>query len=158
MNAARAMTFEDAQGLVQADARLDEALTRVRELDFTMLRMKLMTEKAWTRESCDEIEDLYRRFLALNIRYPGRKICPSGPIDDFWHAHILDTRKYEQDCQKLFGGMLHHYPYFGLRGPDDEAALDRAFADSVELFITHFGIDPSAGDSRARSCRPQKCP
>jgi hypothetical protein len=158
MTAAAALTFEDAQALVERDVVLDDAVARVHAIDFTMVRMKLMIEKAWTRETCDEIEDLYRKFLALNLRYPHRTICPTGPIDEFWHAHILDTRKYGEDCRALFGGLLHHFPYFGLRGPDDEAALDRAFAASVELFITHFGVDPTAGDSNARSCRPQKCP
>src|SRR5690606_21763289 len=115
-------------------------------------------ERKWTAETCDAAEDLYRKFLALNLRYPDRKICPTGPIDDFWHAHILDTQAYERDCAALFGKLLHHFPYFGMRGPDDLAALEAAFADSVDLFIRHFGIDPTAGDICARGCRPQRCP
>lgn len=158
MPSAAPMTFEEAQSLVRRDLALDDALARVRELDFTMLRMKLRKESGWTSEMCDEVEGLYRNFLALNLRYPGRKICPTGPIDEFWHAHILDTRAYAADCERLFGAVLHHYPYFGLRGPADEAALNAAFADTVDLFIRHFGVDPAGGDSRPRSCRPQNCP
>ena len=76
---------------------------------------------------------LYRRFLALNIVYEDRKICPTGPIDDFWHAHILDTHAYAQDCDYLFGRYLHHFPYFGMRGPDDYEALQTAFGLSAVL-------------------------
>ena len=153
-----AMTFDEAQALVQRDGALEEAVARVSQLDFSMLRRKIVEESGWTTEAVEEAEDLYRKFLALNIRYPERKLCPNGPVDEFWHAHILDTRAYAADCQTLFGGLLHHFPYFGMRGAEDRADLERAFADTAELFIRHFGVDPMAGDSHARSCKPQRCP
>lgn len=153
-----ALTYDESQRCIELDPALVDAIQRVGELDFTLLRHKLMQENGWTLEMCDETEDLYRKFLALNLRYPDRKICPTGPIDDFWHAHILDTTAYATDCQRLFGRLLNHYPYFGLRGPQDKRDLEQAFAESVELFILSFGVDPTAGDCGARSCRPQRCP
>jgi hypothetical protein len=155
---AQPLTFEQAQALVATDAALFDALARVAQLDFTMLKGKLVEESGWAPEYAEQVEDLYRKFLALNVRYPDRKICPTGPVDEFWHAHILDTRAYARDCELLFGEYLHHFPYFGMRGPDDRRDLEHAFAQSVELFIRHFGIDPTAGDARERSCRPQRCP
>jgi hypothetical protein len=156
--AAAVLTLEDAQALVNTDEALDAALRKVGTLDFSLLKRKLIEEQGMTPELCDEAEGLYRRFLALNLRYPDRKICATGPIDRFWHAHILDTEAYERDCNALFGRFLHHFPYFGLRGPEDRADLEQTFAESVDLFIRHFGIDPTAGDTQARSCRPQNCP
>ncbi len=155
---AAALTLDEAQALVQRDERLEAALRRVEDLDFAMLKAKLVDEMGWTQETCDETEGLYRKFLALNVRYPRSKICPTGPVDEFWHAHILDTNAYERDCHALFGGTLHHYPYFGLRGPEDRADLERAFAGTIDLFIRHFGIDLTSGDTQARSCKPQRCP
>ncbi len=152
------VSFEAAQAMIANDAALRDALDRVSQLDFTMLKQKMIEERNWTSEFCEEVESLYRRFLALNARYPDRKICPTGPIDAFWHAHILDTRAYMRDCEVVFGEYLHHFPYFGMRDPDDRAALENAFRDSVELFITHFGIDPTAGDILARGCSAQRCP
>ncbi len=146
------------RGLIERDAGLEDALASVAKLDFTMLKAKLCKVERLTEEHCDEIEDLYRKFLALHIRYPGRKICPTGPIDLFWHAHILDTRAYADDCEMLFGHALHHFPYFGLRGEDDRQDLERTFNASVELFIHHFGIDPTCGDTEARGCKSQNCP
>jgi hypothetical protein len=154
----RPMSFEESHHFVRMDGQLAGALERVNQLDFSMLKRKLIEENEWTEEFCDEVEGLYRKFLALNLRYPDRKICPTGPIDEFWHAHILDTRAYATDCDRLFGQMLHHFPYFGMRGTEDRKALEQAFVESIELFIMHFGIDPTAGDARARSCRPQRCP
>lgn len=154
----RPLTFEEVQALVRNDVEFDKAVAQVALLDFTMLKAKLREESKWTEETCDWTEDLYRKFLALNIYYPARKLCPNGPVDEFWHAHILDTHKYAADCEALFGKFLHHYPYFGMRGVEDRDDLERAFADTVDLFIRHFGVDPTAGDSHARSCRPQRCP
>lgn len=158
LNQVGPVSFEAAQAMITTDAALCEALDRVSQLDFTMLKRKLVEEHGWTSEFSDEVELLYRQFLALNARYPDRKICPTGPIDTFWHAHIVDTRAYARDCDLVFGELLHHFPYFGMRGRDDQAALDKAFRESVEMFIVHFGIDPTRGDTLARSCSSQRCP
>src|SRR5580704_18061394 len=144
LNQAALVSFEAAQAMIASDAVLGAALDRVSQLDFTMLRRKMTEEQNWTSEFCEEVESLYRKFLALNARYPDRKICPTGPIDTFWHAHILDTRAYARDCELVLGDYLHHFPYFGMRGPDDQAQLEKAFHESVEMFIIHFGIDPTA--------------
>ncbi len=158
MAARDTLTYEEVQARVVPDAALVMAVERVAQLDFSMLRRKLVEEDGWTDETCDEAEGLYRKYLALCMRYPNVKLSPSGPVDAFWHAHILDTQQYAADCADLFGEFMHHYPYFGMRGPEDKADLERAFADTIDLYIRHFGVDPAAGDSMARSCRPQRCP
>jgi hypothetical protein len=32
--------------------------------------------------------------------------------DKVWHAHILDTTKYSDDCNRAFGHLLHHAPNY----------------------------------------------
>ena len=155
---ANPVSFEAAQAMIESDEALRDVIDLVGQLDFTMLKRKMVEERGWTSEFCEEVESLYRKFMALNARYPDRKICPTGPIDEFWHAHILDTRAYIRDCDTVFGKYLHHFPYFGMRGAEDHLALGCAFRESVELFITHFGIDPTAGDIVARACSSQRCP
>ena len=157
-NLARPLGWDECQNLTEAGAEVEVALSRVAELDFSMLKKKLGEEKSWSPEQQEEVEGLYRQFLAIIIAFPKRKICPTGPVDEFWHAHILDTRAYAQDCEHLFGHYLHHFPYFGMRGPEDYAALQTAFDDSRALFIRHFGIDPCGGETQARGCSPQRCP
>ena len=156
--ATTASSYEESHARLLYDERMQHAIAKVRKLVFSMLKRKLIEEQGWTQEYCHEIEDLYRKFLALNVRYPDVKVCPTGPIDDFWHAHIVDTMAYQKDCEQLFGHILHHFPYFGMRGVEDIADLEAAFDRSLDLFILHFGIDPTAGDTQARSCSPQKCP
>lgn len=156
-NFARPMSWDECQHLTET-RETQAALARVADLDFSMLKQKLEQEKGWSSGYQDEVEGLYRRFLALNIVYPDRKVCPTGPIDEFWHAHILDTQAYARDCDYLFGHFLHHFPYFGMRGPEDYMALQSAFDDSRELFIRHFGVDPCGGETQARGCAPQRCP
>ena len=153
-----AMGWEKCQAMVGPNQELADALAKVAELDFSMLGRKLVEEYGWAEEKVREAEDLYRKFLALNAIYPDRKICPTGPIDEFWHAHILDTRAYAAECDHVFGSFLHHFPYFGMRGPEDRQNLEDAFAQSRELFIVHFGIDPCIGEAEARGCSPQRCP
>lgn len=152
------MPMSAAVAMVEQDEALQAALDKVETLDLAMLKTKICRDENMTAEEVDEIDGLYRKFLALNMRYPDRKICPTGPIDLIWHYHILDTRAYERDCMALFGHLLHHFPYFGMRGEQDKQDLDRTFGSSVELFVRHFGIDPTRGDTMARSCRSQNCP
>lgn len=158
MSAVLAMNYDQCQDLTSTGPAVERALNQVASLDFSMLKTKMAQEKGWSDERLREVEGLYRQFLALNIAYPERKVCPTGPIDEFWHAHILDTAAYAKDCDYLFGRPLEHFPYFGMRGPEDNEALQTAFRDSRDLFIIHFGVDPTIGSMQARGCSPQRCP
>src|SRR5262245_2388712 len=111
------------------------------ELDLGPIKFKLMDAaegEGWTRELVERIEVEYRRFLTLLAKYPHDPIAPSKEVDRFWHAHILDTQKYVEDCERVFGSYLHHFPYLGMRGPDDAAALAAAGARTRELYAAEF--------------------
>lgn len=137
----------------------------IEALDLSMIKRKLQDVEeglGWTAEECDEVEVEYKRYLALKRAYPDREIVPNQPVDKFWHYHILDTMKYAEDCQSLFGYFLHHYPYFGMNGPEDEQALLDAFDETTALYEAHFGTayDGDGAGRRARcrtQCKPQKC-
>lgn len=130
-------------------------------LDLSMIRRKLQDPEegmGWSEEECLEVELDYKRYLALKRAYPDREIVPNQPVDKFWHYHILDTQKYAEDCQELFGYFLHHYPYFGMNGPEDEQALVDAFDDTCDLYQHHFGEPYADGRAKCRTaCKPQKC-
>ena len=97
----------------------------------------------------------YLMFLLLVYLHPNIKIVPTKEIDVVWHYHILDTSKYESDCQRLFGRFLHHFPYFGLRGELDRQNLDAAFAQTSVLFQQYFGSDILADANSSKSdCEP----
>jgi hypothetical protein len=131
----------------------------VAALDFTKLKWKL-TEAGeppkLSREEGDLAEQEYRRFLTLKRLYPGVDLVPSKLIDEFWHAHILDTKSYHADCAAVFGYYLHHYPYFGIHDATDRQALTDAFAETQRIYEQHFGAYPSVASEAAR-CKDHAC-
>ena len=136
----------------------------ISRLDFSMIKLKLQDADegpGWTPERCEEVEESYRNFLTLKKAYPDREIVPNRDVDTFWHQHILDTSKYAQDCEDVFGYFLHHYPYFGMQGAEDHANLCAAFDDTAALYAHHFfGSWGESAKNRAKcrtKCKPMKC-
>ena len=132
---------------------IEAALAR---LDLEPIIFKLThsgEEHEWTRERAERIAVCYRRFLFLTVT-AGEPIVPTLHIDDFWHAHILDTRKYMVDCDATFGFYLHHFPYFGLRGDQDAANLRHAAERTGILYQERYGEPyfPQGTDVRAAGC------
>lgn len=126
-------------------------------LNFKKLKWKLTqsSESTWSESTCDLAEIEYRKFLSLKKWYPKQPLVPSKLIDKFWHEHILDTKSYMEDCEKVFGYYIHHYPYFGIYGEDDQKNLQEAFNDTIKLYETHFGkfpTDDHYGNSQATRC------
>src|SRR3989338_2769153 len=97
---------------------LEEAKAYIYAIDFSMVIDKIVTTKGWKKADVLKICALYRNFLFLNKKYELERgqLPPSEEIDEFWHNHILDTKKYHHDCDNIFGFYLHHYPYFGIDG------------------------------------------
>ena len=113
-------------------------------LDLEPIKVKLMHEESgegWTLERANAVEFEYRRFLVLMKKFPNEQTAPLVDVDTFWHYHILDTMKYATDCDAVFGHFLHHFPYIGLRGEDDEAAHVRVGMRMKELYEDTFGED-----------------
>ena len=115
------------------------------ELDLEPITFKLvhpeLDETNMSVEKADELIEKYRRFLKLCAMYPERSIVPSKEIDQVWHVHILDTAKYAADCDAIFGFLLHHFPYFGLRGAADLEHLHNEAAETRQLYMEHFSED-----------------
>lgn len=131
------------------------ALQRILELDLEPIMVKLLDPiegEGWTLERARHVETWYRRFLYLNAIYPERSIVPTQDIDSFWHYHILDTRKYAEDCQLAFGYFLHHFPYFGMRGEEDRQNLLNASEQTWCLFRLHFHDEPLTDRRSASKC------
>ncbi|MEO0758316.1 MAG: hypothetical protein AAFY78_15760 [Cyanobacteria bacterium J06648_16] len=117
-------------------------LERLSAIDFGPIAFKLIhaeDQEPWSLERATRAIELYRRFLFLNYLYPDRPIVPSREIDQVWHTHILDTAKYREDCDSLFGQFMDHWPYFGVRDEEDRKALNSAFEETQSLFEKHFG-------------------
>lgn len=101
-------------------------------------------------EAAREAEVEYRRFLLLALKYPDVSLVPSEHVDAFWHYHILDTKKYLYDCQRMFGELLHHHPQVA---PSPDVNFKK-YQATLKLYRDEFGIIPSSwGDAAACSCQ-----
>jgi hypothetical protein len=54
----------------------------------------------------------------------------------------------------VFGYFLHHFPYFGMRGQDDAAALAAAADTMQELATREFGDAASASAAFCYAAKP----
>jgi hypothetical protein len=120
----------------------NDLFTAVMQLDLQPIKMKLMhveSGEGWSQEKADAVEKEYRRFLCLMKLYPDEDTAPLVDVDTFWHYHILDTMKYAADCEQAFGYFLHHYPYVGMRGGDDDQFRLDSGERMRELYEATFG-------------------
>jgi hypothetical protein len=116
-----------------------EAKKQIQDLDLSMVANNMVIKQGWLKSEVEEACTLYRNFLFLNFKYPHKALAPSEDIDEFWHNHILDTRQYKIDCEKIFGRYLDHYPYFGIDGRTTMDNLNDSFARTQELHMKEFG-------------------
>lgn len=80
-------------------------------LNLKCIGENISVKEGWRIKRIAKAEKEYREFLNLLIEHKSKKIVPwNNDLDVFWHYHILDTQKYHQDCDKIFGYYLHHDP------------------------------------------------
>jgi len=121
---------------------LDQTIAAIEALDLGPIKFKAARKEdgyGWSAAYADQVETAYKRYLILVAKYANLPIAPNRDIDRFWHMHILDTRKYAEDCEATFGRFMHHFPYSGLRGEDDARAHDIASETMRQLYAREFG-------------------
>lgn len=119
-------------------------LSNIQSIDFGSLTYQLMycrTAPQWTHNQTTRSIARYLMFLYLVDCYSNLQLVPPDDIDRVWHHHILDTQKYAEDCQQLFGYFIHHFPYLGTRGEGDRQDWHSAYALTQVLFRKQFGLD-----------------
>jgi hypothetical protein len=149
------------------DLTVHEAMSKLdRLLDLSNVRGKLADPeegKGYDQPHLDLLEGEYRKFLAMRLALPDASVVPCKIVDEMWHQHILDTIAYREDCDAIFGRFMDHFPYFGMRGPQDAEDLADAYEETIVCYRTAFGEPPantwiSAEPSRCRTgCKPVKC-
>lgn len=152
--------FEQQAITLASDLNAADGINKsVHAINFQKLKWKLTksAEATWSDEVCDFAELEYKKFLTLKLLYPKVSFVPSKIVDKFWHEHILDTKSYAEDCMMLFGSFLHHYPYFGIYGDDDQQALQVAFDETIALYESHFGSYPTDASFSKQSVEAARC-
>lgn len=124
----------------------DEFLNKTNSLDFEWIAKEITKKdpniaRQWSEEGVSDAIEQYKKFMYLLYKYqslPDKKLVPSVEVDEIWHHHILDTRKYEKDCMNVYGYFMHHFPYFGMRSDEDFKDLNKSFASTQELYFEEF--------------------
>src|SRR6266571_4054321 len=133
---------------------VQQVIAAIQALDLDPIKLKLMSPEegqGWSREYADRMELAYKRFLTLLVTHSEETLAPCKDVDKFWHGHILDTLKYADDCDRLFGRFLHHFPYFGMRGAEDAANLAKAAETTRCLYRQEFGTTQTGAENAVLS-------
>lgn len=81
----------------------------------------------------------YRRFcfLAVCADHP---VTPSAIVDEIWHTHLVDTRRYQSFCLRVLRYKLDHKPSLG--GRDEDSRHLAQYEDTLSSYRRFFG-EPS---------------
>ena len=96
--------------------------------------------------------DEYKRFLHLKLKYLDESIAPTKMMDIVWHTHILDTKKYQDDCMKIFGKYLHHVPSNSSSDELDKKRFRRYRSNMKNLYFREFNTYPAGTDEESECC------
>jgi len=150
---------------IQEAKRIENELLSLHDFWSNML-LKVTHEiwgKGWTENYAKLVFREYCRFMGLVSAF-GR-VTPSMDVDEVWHGHITDTRRYEKDCIRIFGKKIHHYPYFGIGGEHGtREQLQKRYDLSLSRYVSTFGEIPPVSvwgkmnDSPSCNCSvPSSC-
>jgi hypothetical protein len=122
--------------------QLENKWKQILALDLTTVKANFMRRKSrwqrfwWKRKfNIDAVEYEYKKFLYLVCTNPDKCIVPwNDELDNLWHEHILDTRKYAADCNLIYGKIIHHNPNL----PQGTPAHTNHWQETKRLLKTSF--------------------
>jgi hypothetical protein len=124
---------------------VEQAIAAIEALDLEPIKLRVMDAESgegWTSEYADRIELGYRNYLRMLVKHPEdvEDIVVSKEVDEFWHAHILHTMKYTEDCERIFGKYLHHGPQSRELTPEDAAKRAASIDKTRRLYQEEIRI------------------
>lgn len=98
---------------------------RIDEEDFSLVKIKASKQLALEGQPHHD-RYLERGIFSLKQYYAVALFDGKNPhavsdsVDPFWHAHILDTERYQSFCNEAVGYFMHHKPH----DPDNAREMD----------------------------------
>src|SRR3989344_7838963 len=107
--------------------------TYFRPIISTLLRERSVSNEAEARN----LLDAFLQWIALIPVVERGKVFVmlKTPVDEVFHAFVLNTAFYQEFCQKYFGFFIHHNPLDG----DTSAKIDEGVNYTVDLLEQHYG-------------------
>ena len=147
---------------LQQMQRFNASVEKVKALDLDAVVAVLVKKDGYSPTKAAELAEEYRKYLALVSI--GLSPVPSKKVDDAWHAHILNTKKYQADTRALLGHFLHHEPanllleQQGLK--EQKSSMDNMFLRTKMQLCDYYGrVDEAAWSKEdvalcaSRSCK-----
>ncbi len=120
----------------QIHMKLETCLAYIQNLDLNYLALRLIHKENWDEGEAREAVRKYKNFLKLRVMNKELIGVPTYEIDEVWHAHILHTKQYMEDCQKIFGSYMHHTPA-SPTGEDSEE-MNKHYQNTAQLYENTF--------------------
>jgi len=133
------MIVETTSGQKAATITTATAINMVSSIKLSAVKAKLIAKTGWGEQRVNAAETNYRRFLALCLMFPEAGLVPPADVDEIWHCHILHTRSYAADMNRIFGQYLHHEPADAVNSASAIHGLSRLSAHTLALYETFFG-------------------
>jgi hypothetical protein len=95
---------------------------------------------SWPNEQIELAIKSYRYYLFICRSYPTQEHSPHWITDEVWHNHILFTKCYIEDCDKIFGEYFHHTPVVA-NGTTERKVREGAYDNTRRHSILIFGND-----------------
>ena len=122
------------------------------------IRRRVAKHMQWIPAYAEVVDSEYRKFILLAAMDNNAVYGMSGPVDEFWHQHLVDTVDYHAMCDAVAGYFIHHIP----NEPDetDQSSYQVTLRDLNHYFDKSIGIWPEAGLLRCggkgcSSCRSE---
>ncbi|HYD14881.1 MAG TPA: hypothetical protein VEA77_00635 [Hyphomicrobium sp.] len=104
------------------------------------------------------LERELKRFLSLPLLVADSKLpfAPAIRVDELWHEVILNSPRYRQMCERLYGGYLDHAPnQEELNRKSSGRAVEMAELTNAMLFRFYGPLDQAIwGSELMRPCYP----
>lgn len=114
---------------------------KVQHLDLSSIVSVLMESKVdprWSQTQTVEAIAQYLAFLYLVDRYPHLQLIPDSNVEQVWRYHLLNPKKYAEDCQILFGYKIDYSLYLDLKSTQGDYDHLKAYALTQVLLAKHF--------------------
>jgi hypothetical protein len=130
-NLPKGLNFRPEMRLQDLELRLEQGLTAS---FLTQLKQRVMGAHPNVSSAEYEWELLeLKRYLAMNAILRQTPMF-SEAVDEIWHEMIMFTREYQQLCERLTGGMIHHTPHVQKMSlPDERAWFDWIYGHLFEF-------------------------
>lgn len=98
---------------------------------------KLAKENGWTLEYTLRVIQEYKKFMFL-ICTTNQVCCPSEPVDQAWHLHLLYTENYWEDfCDRTLEQRINHGPSRG--GRNETLKYVDMYNNTLRIYEEAFG-------------------